>query len=83
VVQIKWTVCGPDVNRVTVAAIWEMFPIVCVRWWYFSRLFTRTAEVHTKTPNFLCKVLTWQQLQWRPRPLIGPSLTRSRATVKA
>jgi len=43
VVQIKWTV-----NRDT-AAIWKMFRIVCVWWWYFSRLLNRTAEVHMKT----------------------------------
>jgi len=39
------TRCKPC-NRAT---IWEMFLIVCVWWWYLSRLFARTAEVHMKT----------------------------------
>jgi len=55
--------------------IWEMFPIVCAWWWYFSRLFTIRTEVHMKTIQttvvFLCKALTWQQQQRRPRPLSG------------
>jgi len=38
-----------DVNRVTMAAIYDLFPTVCAWRWYFSRLFTRTAEVHMRT----------------------------------
>jgi len=37
------------VLQLTAAAIWEMFLIACVWWWYFLRLLTRTAEVHMKT----------------------------------
>ena len=51
VVERKWTVCWPDVNRVTYRGshLGDVGLSQCLWWWYFSCLFIRTAEVHVQT----------------------------------
>jgi len=51
VVQIKWTVCWWDVNCVTVAAIWEMFPVVCV-WGAIFQVYSIEQFSHENYTNY-------------------------------
>jgi len=54
VVQIKWTLCWPDVNRGS--HLGAVSHCLCW-WWYFSHLFARTAKLHMKTTQ--TKVVCW------------------------
>jgi len=53
-----------DSSHITVVAIWKMFPTVCVRWWYFTHLFTRTTEVHMKSTQTKVIFLIFYAKRW-------------------